>query len=61
MTQTPDVIVCPHGPILVRGIGAVEDATGVVHDTERPIVAICACGQTSLPPWCDGTHKLLGK
>lgn len=55
----PDVVLCPGGPMLVRGDVVVEDEDGVPHRTTRPVSAVCRCGSTSRSPWCDGTHKLL--
>ncbi|MCW2796732.1 CDGSH iron-sulfur domain-containing protein [Nocardioides sp.] len=55
----PDVVLCPGGPMLLRGDHLVEDADGVTHRTERPVSAICRCHKSASKPWCDGTHKLL--
>ncbi|MEJ7634222.1 CDGSH iron-sulfur domain-containing protein [Aeromicrobium sp.] len=55
----PDVILCPGGPMLIRGDRLIEDADGVMHRTERPITAVCRCGKSASQPWCDGTHKVL--
>lgn len=55
----PDVVVCPGGPLLLRGDHVVEDADGEVHRTSRPVSAVCRCGKSAMAPWCDGTHKLL--
>jgi CDGSH-type Zn-finger protein len=57
----PDVIVCPDGPILVRGDHVIQDADGQLHRTTRPISAVCRCGKSASQPWCDGTHKLIPK
>lgn len=54
-----EVTVCPNGPFLIRGAEQVIDVEGVAHRTTRPVVAVCRCGKTGRPPWCDGTHKLL--
>ncbi|MCW2765490.1 MAG: iron-sulfur protein [Nocardioides sp.] len=54
-----DVVLCPGGPMLLRGDHLVEDADGVTHRTERPVSAICRCRKSASAPWCDGTHKLL--
>jgi CDGSH-type Zn-finger protein len=54
-----DVVICPGGPMLLRGQHLVEDDDGAVHPTTRPVTAVCRCGKSSLRPWCDGTHKLL--
>lgn len=53
----PDVILCPAGPLLLRGDHVVRDAEGVAHRTTRPVTAVCRCGHSGRPPWCDGTHK----
>lgn len=57
--EHPDVIVCPGGPLLLRGEHVIEDADGVVHRTTRPVSAMCRCGRSADLPWCDGTHQLL--
>lgn len=55
----PDVVLCPNGPILLRGRHRVVAPDGTEHETERPVSAVCRCGHSSVQPWCDGTHKLL--
>lgn len=55
----PTVVLCPHGPMLVRGAETVQDADGTVHPVDRPVVALCRCEKSSRLPWCDGTHKLI--
>jgi len=57
--EHPDVVLCPGGPMLLRGDAVVEDEDGVRHRTTRPVSAVCRCGSTARAPWCDGTHKLL--
>lgn len=57
--DAPDVMVCPGGPMLVRGARSVQDADGGVHAVDRPLVALCRCQRSSTLPWCDATHKLL--
>jgi len=57
--EHPDVIVCPGGPMLLRGDHVVPDADGNPHATTRPVSAVCRCGKSSSSPWCDGTHKVL--
>ena len=54
-----EAIVIPEGPILMRGVQVIYDDEGA-HATRRSIVAVCACGLTQRPPWCDGTHKVAG-
>jgi CDGSH-type Zn-finger protein len=55
----PDVVLCPGGPMLLRGEHVVEDDTGARHTTTRPVTAVCRCGRSARLPWCDGTHKVL--
>ncbi len=56
--ELPDVVVCPAGPVLLRGDHLVQDENGTVHRTTRPVSALCRCGRSGIAPWCDGTHKL---
>ena len=55
----PDIVLCPGGPILLRGDHLVEDDDGNRHHTHRPVSAVCRCGHTATKPWCDGTHKIV--
>lgn len=55
----PDVVLCPDGPMLIRGDHVIQDAEGVEHRTTRPVSAVCRCGKSSAQPWCDGTHKVI--
>ena len=55
----PDVVMCPGGPMLLRGKHVVEDADGGRHETTRPVTAVCRCDRSQSFPWCDGTHKVL--
>ena len=57
--EHPDVVLCPGGPMLVRGAESVRDADGRVHPVDRPVVAVCRCLKSSRLPWCDGTHKVI--
>jgi CDGSH-type Zn-finger protein len=57
--EHPDVVLCPGGPMLVRGAQSVQDADGRVHPVERPVVAVCRCLKSSRLPWCDATHKVM--
>jgi CDGSH-type Zn-finger protein len=54
-----DVVICPGGPMLLRGAHVVEDDEGIEHPTTRPVSAVCRCGKSASKPWCDGTHKVL--
>lgn len=57
--EHPDVVLCPGGPMLLRGDHVIEDSEGVRHRTRGPVSAICRCHRSGAMPWCDGTHKEL--
>jgi CDGSH-type Zn-finger protein len=57
--EHPDVIICPGGPLLLRGEHVVADSQGGLHHTTRPVSAVCRCGRSANQPWCDSTHKAL--
>ena len=46
--------VTPHGPTLVRGRFRMELPSGAM--VERDSCALCRCGETGNPPFCDGSH-----
>jgi uncharacterized Fe-S cluster protein YjdI len=47
------------GPLYVRGpLRIVTEAGELVAEDER--VALCRCGGTASPPFCDGSHKARG-
>ena len=58
---TPAVVirVAAHGPLYVRGWVRVEGNGGELV-TEADTVALCRCGGTTNPPFCDGSHERLG-
>jgi CDGSH-type Zn-finger protein len=43
----------------VVGSATVLDEDGHAQRTSRPVSAICRCGRSGNPPWCDATHKAL--
>lgn len=55
-----EIVACTNGPLLVRGPARLMDASGepIVHS--RRTVALCRCGISTLKPFCDGSHKLIG-
>jgi CDGSH-type Zn-finger protein len=60
MPAPDDVVITPYrdGPLLVRGPFTLRDQDGSVIDPGREVVALCRCGKTRRPPFCDSTHKL---
>lgn len=52
------ITVCADGPLLVRGPVSFVGEDGTELDGRRSTVALCRCGLTGRPPWCDGSHKV---
>ena len=48
-----------NGPLVVRGLGSLEDANGSKFEIQEAI-ALCRCGHSSNKPFCDGAHKKIG-
>lgn len=55
------VTVYPDGPLIVRGPAEFVDEDGRPVPRRRATVAVCRCGGSTVPPWCDGTHKALAR
>ncbi len=58
--ETPVIVACPNGPLLVRGDVPIENPDGTPVQKNRRTVALCRCGASVLKPWCDGSHKIIG-
>jgi CDGSH-type Zn-finger protein len=59
----PVLIRCrENGPLVVAGPFRLVDAKGVeiTLPTDKPLVALCRCGQSQKKPFCDGSHKNCG-
>ncbi|MGM9471409.1 CDGSH iron-sulfur domain-containing protein [Pseudarthrobacter sp. YS3] len=54
-----EIIVCPDGPLLVRGNFEILTPSGEPVPRQRRTVALCRCGASAIKPYCDGTHKLI--
>jgi len=47
-----------NGPLIVTGDVTLTDHEGNALDTSgRENIALCRCGATNNPPFCDGTHR----
>ena len=53
------IVVCPDGPLIVRGDFDITTPSGEAVPRERKTVALCRCGASAIKPYCDGTHKLV--
>jgi len=54
----PDVTITPsdNGPYIVRGEIELVDQDGKAYET-KSTTALCRCGDSSMRPFCDGSHK----
>lgn len=52
------IVICPQGPLIVRGEFQIVDAQGDEVPRTRRTVALCRCGGSAIKPFCDGTHKV---
>lgn len=57
MTRVTRLTPQPEGPLLVEGPVEVQLPDGTVVRSERPVVALCTCKRTRMPPWCDTSHR----
>lgn len=58
-TDAPAAVVVrpsPNGPLILTGALRVESEDGVLLK-EASKLALCRCGGTANPPFCDGTHN----
>ncbi|MGC9357217.1 MAG: CDGSH iron-sulfur domain-containing protein [Anaerolineae bacterium] len=57
--QTLRVLLAPNGPLILRGAFELHGSDEqVAYFDER--TALCRCGATKNPPFCDGTHAKIG-
>lgn len=54
----PSITPYRDGPLIVRGDVDLRDQDGNRIDPGRDVIALCRCGKTRRPPFCDSTHKL---
>ncbi len=53
------ITVSREGPLLLRGRLRIENAAGETIATAEA-AALCRCGATGNPPFCDGSHIRIG-
>lgn len=51
------VRVVPRGPVMVEGPVSIEMPDGTCVESDRFMVAICACGRSKSFPLCDTSHR----
>ena len=57
MSDVRRVTPVPGGPMLVDGPVEVQMPDGTLVRSDRPVVALCTCRRTRMPPWCDTSHR----
>lgn len=56
--EQPRVVrVVPSGPVMVQGPVRIEMPDGRVVESDRFMVAICACRRSKDYPLCDTSHR----
>ena len=58
-SATSSIVVCPDGPLIVRGDFEIVTPSGDDVPRDRKTVALCRCGASAIKPYCDGTHKMI--
>lgn len=56
----PTITPCPNGPLLLRGDVDILGPDGTPLERTRRTTALCRCGASTIKPYCDGSHKLIG-
>ncbi len=56
LTDSTKVTVTKGGPLLVKGVLAIELANGEM-DEKTGTTALCRCGASANKPYCDGSHQ----
>ncbi len=51
------VRVMPSGPVMVQGPVRIEMPDGSIVESDRFMVAICACRRSKNYPLCDTSHR----
>ncbi|MCV7153944.1 CDGSH iron-sulfur domain-containing protein [Mycobacterium pyrenivorans] len=58
MTDEPRLVrVVPGGPVMVEGPVRIEMPDGKIVESDRFMVAICACRRSKTYPLCDTSHR----
>ncbi|WP_114452717.1 CDGSH iron-sulfur domain-containing protein [Halopolyspora algeriensis] len=51
------VTVVPDGPLLIEGPVELVLADGTAVESDRFVVAVCACRRSKRYPFCDTSHR----
>ncbi|MGH9520553.1 MAG: CDGSH iron-sulfur domain-containing protein [Terriglobales bacterium] len=53
------ITVRRNGSLKVEGPIRLVDSAGNEMALDKPVIALCRCGQSQNKPFCDGTHKTI--
>jgi CDGSH-type Zn-finger protein len=56
--DSTQVILRPHGPLVIAGDFEVTDEDGSILD-KKPQLSFCRCRLSQKWPFCDGSHKAM--
>lgn len=59
VSQETQVEMAPNGPLMVTGNLHIKNKDGKI-EIKNGMTAFCRCGSTKNPPYCDGSHILIG-
>ena len=68
MAEMIKIRLRPNGPLVIEGTGPLDAILQITDQqgnpfplpANKPVVALCRCGQSSNKPFCDGAHKNCG-
>ncbi len=58
----------PNGPLVIESTSPLADIVQIVDHqgaaftlpAQKPVIALCRCGESANKPFCDGAHKACG-
>ncbi|MCO6456967.1 MAG: CDGSH iron-sulfur domain-containing protein [Pirellulaceae bacterium] len=58
----PTIRLRDNGPLVIQGPVTIVDAEGNAFEVpgDKPLIALCRCGQSGRKPFCDGSHRDCG-
>jgi CDGSH-type Zn-finger protein len=59
-TEKTVIRVLQNGPCIVAGHYEIIDSEGQKIEVPTKQAALCRCGATQNPPFCDGSHSRIG-
>ena len=60
MADEQTITLRANGPYMVQGPVKLMDADGQEYTLENEIYMLCRCGESSIKPFCDGSHREAG-